>query len=72
MAANVQTVLSALDVFSSAPDKISLENANTWLQDFQHSVNTLLWSNVPRPQPAMNLKWASDVIDRLVAEAIVS
>lgn len=24
------------------------------------------------PQPAMNLKWASDVIDRLVAEAIVS
>lgn len=42
MAANVQAVLSALDVFSSAPDKASLENANTWLQDFQHSVNTLL------------------------------
>lgn len=38
--AGVQAVLSALDVFSRAPDKLALENANIWLQDFQHSVNT--------------------------------
>lgn len=38
--ANVQAVLSALDVFSRAPDKVALEQANTWLQDFQHSVIT--------------------------------
>ena len=37
--ANVQAVLSALDVFSRAPEKAALEQANTWLQDFQHSVN---------------------------------
>ncbi|EJF66951.1 ARM repeat-containing protein [Dichomitus squalens LYAD-421 SS1] len=35
--ANVQAVLSALDVFSRAPEKAALEQANTWLQDFQHS-----------------------------------
>ncbi|PPQ92687.1 hypothetical protein CVT25_013994 [Psilocybe cyanescens] len=34
---NIQTLLSALDVFSRAPDKASLERANSWLQDFQHS-----------------------------------
>ena len=38
--ASVQAVLSVLDVFSRAPDKVALENANSWLQDFQHSVNT--------------------------------
>ena len=38
--AAVQAVLSALDVFSRAPDKAALDQANTWLQDFQHSVNT--------------------------------
>lgn len=37
----IQGVLSALDVFASAPDKVSLGNANSWLQDFQHSVNPL-------------------------------
>jgi len=36
-----QALLSALDVFSRAPDKASLERANSWLQDFQHSVNCL-------------------------------
>ena len=40
--ANVQAVLSALEVFSRAPEKAALEQANTWLQDFQHSVNTRL------------------------------
>ena len=38
--AGAQAVLSALDVFGRAPDKIALDNANSWLQDFQHSVNT--------------------------------
>lgn len=38
---SVQAVLSALDVFSQAPNKAALENANRWLQEFQHSVNTL-------------------------------
>lgn len=38
--ANVQAVLSALDVFTRAPEKAALDQANTWLQDFQHSVNT--------------------------------
>ncbi|KAI1783930.1 armadillo-type protein [Ganoderma leucocontextum] len=37
--ANVQAVLSALDLFSRAPEKAALDQANTWLQDFQHSVN---------------------------------
>ncbi len=39
--ADIQALLTALDVFTRAPDKASLEKANTWLQDFQHSVNTL-------------------------------
>jgi transportin-3 len=39
--ANIQALLSALSVFTRAPDKTSLENANSWLQDFQHSVNAL-------------------------------
>jgi transportin-3 len=39
--ATFQALLSALDVFSRAPDKASLERANSWLQDFQHSVNCL-------------------------------
>ena len=37
--ANVQAVLSALDIFTRAPEKAALDQANTWLQDFQHSVN---------------------------------
>jgi transportin-3 len=36
--ADITTLLSALEVFSAAPDKIALERANGWLQDFQHSV----------------------------------
>ena len=37
--ADIQALLSALDVFSRAPDKASIDRANSWLQDFQHSVN---------------------------------
>lgn len=37
--ADIQAVIAALDVFSRAPDKPSLERANAWLQEFQHSVN---------------------------------
>ena len=39
--ADIQALLAALDVFTRAPDKASLEKANAWLQDFQHSVITL-------------------------------
>jgi hypothetical protein len=48
--ADVQAVLSALQVFNGAPDKASLEGANIWLQDFQHSVNHLSpWTNRDQP-----------------------
>jgi transportin-3 len=43
---DIQALLSALDVFSRAPDKVSLENANSWLQDFQHSVNLISSPNI--------------------------
>lgn len=49
--ADVQAVLSALQVFNGAPDKASLEGANTWLQDFQHSVNHLSPWTKSRPTP---------------------
>jgi hypothetical protein len=34
----VQQVIQAIQVFSRAPDKKQLADANAWLQDFQHSV----------------------------------
>lgn len=49
MATNVQAVLNALDVFGRAPDKASLDTANAWLQDFQHSVNTFRTDSPPPP-----------------------
>ncbi|KAI9461827.1 armadillo-type protein [Boletus coccyginus] len=39
---NIQPLLSALDVFTRAPDKASLDNVNSWLQEFQHSPDA--WS----------------------------
>jgi hypothetical protein len=36
---DIQALLAALDVFARAPDKAQLETANSWLQDFQHSVS---------------------------------
>ena len=36
--ADIQQLLSVLDVFGRAPDRDGLEKANAWLQDFQHSV----------------------------------
>jgi len=39
---SIQTVLSALEVFTGQPDKASLEKANRWLQDFQHTVRTVI------------------------------
>jgi transportin-3 len=39
--ADIQALLSALEVFNGAPDKAAIERANSWLQDFQHSVNYL-------------------------------
>ncbi|KAG2074990.1 ARM repeat-containing protein [Suillus decipiens] len=44
--ANIQALLAALNVFTRAPDKTSLENANSWLQDFQHSPEAWSTCNV--------------------------
>lgn len=38
----MQELLEALAVFTQTPDKVALSRANSWLQDFQHSVNTSL------------------------------
>ncbi|VDB99715.1 unnamed protein product [Peniophora sp. CBMAI 1063] len=37
--ADIQQLLSVLDVFGRAPDREALEKANAWLQDFQHSAD---------------------------------
>lgn len=42
----MQALIAALDVFSRAPDKASLESANAWLQDFQHSPEAWAACNV--------------------------
>ncbi|KAG6851195.1 hypothetical protein H0H93_015205 [Arthromyces matolae] len=39
-------LISALDVFSNAPDKAALDRANSWLQDFQHSPEAWATCNV--------------------------
>ncbi|PFH50786.1 hypothetical protein AMATHDRAFT_144313 [Amanita thiersii Skay4041] len=56
---DIQALLSALDVFSRAPDKISLESANSWLQEFQHSPDAWETSNMlllsPTAPPAAKL-----------------
>ncbi|OSC99478.1 ARM repeat-containing protein [Trametes coccinea BRFM310] len=46
MANNVQAVIAALEVFSGAPEKAAIEQANTWLQDFQHSSEAWSTCNV--------------------------
>ncbi|KAI0687777.1 ARM repeat-containing protein [Cytidiella melzeri] len=46
MATTVDAVLSALEVFGRAPDKASLERANAWLQEFQHSPEAWSTCNV--------------------------
>ncbi|KII93873.1 hypothetical protein PLICRDRAFT_99710 [Plicaturopsis crispa FD-325 SS-3] len=57
--ADIQALLSALDVFSRAPDKASLDQANSWLQDFQHSPEAWSTCNVlllsPDAPPAAKL-----------------
>ncbi|THV07689.1 ARM repeat-containing protein [Dendrothele bispora CBS 962.96] len=57
--ANISELLSALDVFTRTPDKASLEKANTWLQDFQHSPEAWSTCNVlllsPDVPPAAKL-----------------
>ncbi|EAU93203.1 mRNA transport regulator [Coprinopsis cinerea okayama7 len=56
---DMQALLSALDVFSRAPDKASLESANSWLQDFQHSPEAWAACNIllqnPDAPPAAKL-----------------
>jgi transportin-3 len=45
--ADVQAVISALDALSQATtDRASFVTANTWLQDFQHSVNNFALGRV--------------------------
>ncbi|KAF8168205.1 armadillo-type protein [Crassisporium funariophilum] len=44
--ADIQALLSALEVFARAPDKASIERANSWLQDFQHSPDAWSTCNV--------------------------
>ena len=34
----IQQIIQAIQVFSRAPDKKQLADANAWLQNFQHSV----------------------------------
>ncbi|TEB35143.1 mRNA transport regulator [Coprinellus micaceus] len=57
--ADIQALISALDVFGRAPDKASLERANSWLQDFQHSPDSWATCNVllqsPDAPPAARL-----------------
>jgi transportin-3 len=48
--AEIQALFSCLDVFARAPDKASLDAANIWLQNFQHSVNSPFTSG-PIMQP---------------------
>ncbi|KAF8507015.1 ARM repeat-containing protein [Russula emetica] len=57
--ADIQALLTALDVFTRAPDKASLEKANAWLQDFQHSSEAWTTCNLilrsPDAPPAAKL-----------------
>ncbi|KAI0274761.1 ARM repeat-containing protein [Gloeopeniophorella convolvens] len=57
--ADLQALLAALDVFTRAPDKASLEKANAWLQDFQHSSEAWTTCNLilqsPEAPPAAKL-----------------
>ncbi|KAJ3987685.1 armadillo-type protein [Lentinula detonsa] len=44
--ADIPALLAALDVFTRTPDKASLDKANTWLQEFQHSPEAWSTCNV--------------------------
>ncbi|KAL0951319.1 hypothetical protein HGRIS_008025 [Hohenbuehelia grisea] len=44
--ADLQGLLNALNVFSQTPDKAALDQANSWLQDFQHSPEAWSTCNV--------------------------
>ncbi|KAG6381097.1 hypothetical protein JVT61DRAFT_5494 [Boletus reticuloceps] len=61
---NIQPLLSALEVFTRAPDKVTLENANSWLQEFQHSVNPLSpLAHSSDPQSDLALVLARRLVD---------
>lgn len=51
---DAQAVQSALDTLNRPGDKVAFAAANTWLQDFQHSVNTFR-PMVPSSLPADTL-----------------
>ncbi|KIJ45201.1 hypothetical protein M422DRAFT_779110 [Sphaerobolus stellatus SS14] len=44
---DVAAVLSALAVFGTATDKAAIQQANSWLQEFQHSVSALTFGLSP-------------------------
>ncbi|KIK70888.1 hypothetical protein GYMLUDRAFT_32963 [Collybiopsis luxurians FD-317 M1] len=44
--ADIPALLAALDVFTRTPDKASLDKANNWLQEFQHSPEAWTTCNV--------------------------
>jgi hypothetical protein len=46
--AELRSLIDALEVFNQAPDKASIDRANSWLQDFQHSVNSFRHSAYER------------------------
>jgi hypothetical protein len=50
---SVQAVLQALQVFSGQPDKPSIDAANRWLQDFQHTVSIADMRTNRKPDIAM-------------------
>ncbi|KAH7104256.1 ARM repeat-containing protein [Auriculariales sp. MPI-PUGE-AT-0066] len=55
--ATIQSIAAALQVFSGAPSKDALEQANTWLQEFQHSTDAwtvcnLVLADPAQPEPA--------------------
>ena len=60
--AGVEAVVAALNVFAGAADKLAIDNANAWLQDFQHSVNTPFRSLVPRADEDLSDHRASPLL----------
>ncbi|KAF5385512.1 hypothetical protein D9757_005366 [Collybiopsis confluens] len=53
--ADISAVLAALDVFTRTPDKASLDKANSWLQEFQHSPEAWTTCNVLLSSPGVPL-----------------
>ncbi len=48
----ISAVLAALQVFSGQPNKASIDAANQWLQEFQHTVSVISLSAESRSKPS--------------------